>query len=597
MTVSLDLEATDKEGQLRTAAGERLRAATATRKPRGETVLQRQDLASLRKASILTVAADLIWIPQAAFLAFVLASCLDTYLTGQILDPWPLIAGGLGFAALALPRAVLQYAAGQVAAKASRDVRSRLRKDLLDRLARTSPAADLPASGALAVLLAEQVDALGPYIRHFKPQAARVTWVPLAIVLAVLPFSWMAALILLVCGPVIPLFMALIGLRAKAASAHQQDELVRMGGVLLDRVKGLETLRLFGALRATQGLVEETGEAFRTKTIGVLKIAFLSSTVLELFSALGIAFVAVYVGFSLLGDIAVGTWGGPLTYFTGLFVLLLAPEFFSPLRSYAAAYHDRSAGLAAEDKLQGLMEGLAEVPGGPSRDTAPGRPALPAKGAPSLSLSTVSLRLGHRLVLRDVSLDIRAGETVVLTGPSGAGKTSLIDLLLGFHEPVAGRVLVAGKDLRVLDQEVWRASIAWLGQDPQLFHGSLRSNLTLASPYASKEDLATALRLAGAGDLAARLPRGLDTVLGENGFGLSVGEIRRVALARAALRSEAGILFADEPTAALDRQTAADVIAGLDTLRAGRTALIATHDPELIALADRHIVLSEGQVS
>jgi len=596
MTVSLDLGAGENEGRLRAARG-RVSASKSGRKTKANPVFQRQDVAALRKASALTVAADLIWIPQAALLAFVLASCLEAYLTAQSPDARLLVWGALGFGALALPRAALQYAAGQIAGGAARTVRARLRKDLLDRLSRTSPAADLPASGALAVSLAEQVDALGPYIRHFKPQAARVKWVPLAIVLTVLPLSWIAALILLVCGPVIPLFMALIGLRAKAASAHQQDELVRMGGVLLDRIKGLETLRLFGALRATQSLVEHTGEAFRTKTMGVLKIAFLSSTVLELFSALGIAFVAVYVGFSLLGDITIGTWGGPLTYFTGLFVLLLAPEFFSPLRSYAAAYHDRSAGLAAEDKLQGLMEGLAEVPDGLSREIAQGRPALPVAGAPFLSLCNVSLRLGHRLVLRDVSLEIRAGETIILTGPSGAGKTSLIDTFLGFHTPAAGRVLAGGKDLLQLDPEAWRASMAWLGQDPQLFHGSLRSNLTLAKPDASSGELAAALHLAGAAGLVARLPRGLDTVLGENGFGLSVGEIRRVALARAALRSHAGVLLADEPTAALDRETAADVIAGLGRLRAGRTALIATHDPELIALGDRHIVLSDGQLS
>ncbi|GGB41555.1 thiol reductant ABC exporter subunit CydD [Roseibium aquae] len=597
MTVSFELDATDKEKSLGKRAGDLSRAGKPGRAVPKPTLLQSADLAALRRASWFAIAADMIWIPQAALLASVLATCLLAATVGGAVDTTWLLAGVAGFAALALPRTALQYTSGRLAGDAARAVRARVRTQVLTRLAGTSPAADLPSSGSVAISLSEQVDALGPYISHFKPQAQRVRWVPLIIILTVLPMSWMAALILVIAGPVIPLFMALIGMRAKAVSAHQQEELARMGGLLLDRIRGLETLRLFGALGRTVGDVEQTGEAFRTKTMGVLKIAFLSSTVLELFSALGIAFVAVYVGFSLLGDITIGTWGGELSYFTGLFILLLAPEFFAPLRSYAAAYHDRAAGLAAEDKLQGLMEGLAEAPDGVVTHREQVRSVPPSGQAPAIIWSNVTLRLGRRTVLDGASLDIRPGETIILTGESGAGKTTVIDLCLGFHRPSAGRVWLGGQDLERLDPESWRASLAWLGQDPTLFHGSLRSNLALANPDASAQDLLAALAVAGASDLVERLPKGLDTRLGDNGFGLSVGEIRRVALARAALRKDARLLLADEPTAALDRQTAQDVMTGLDRLRQGRTTIIATHDPNLIALGDRHLVLSGGQLT
>ncbi|WP_150525070.1 thiol reductant ABC exporter subunit CydD [Roseibium sediminis] len=561
------------------------------------------DAANLKRAGLILCAADVLWIAQAAIIALVSAWLLEVFLAAKLTDLpgdknsiFYLIYAALGFCLLAYIRAWLQWVSSRYANDVAREAKLRLRSSFLSSIAKASPAAKMADSGTISVHLAEHVDALGPYLSRFQPQMMRVKVVPLVILAAILPFSWLAAIILLVCGPIIPVFMALIGIRAKAASSRQQEELARMGSVLLDRIRGLETLRLFGALPRTVGEVAEAGDRFRVGTMQVLKIAFLSSTVLELFSALGIAFVAVYVGFSLLGDVSSGTWGAPLSYFSGLFILLLVPEFFAPLRSYAAAYHDRAAGLSAAEKLRGLMEGLAGGAGDQGLDKGSDHPrlSLPIGRAPEIEVRNLHVSHDDKLVLQDFSFSLASGKALVITGESGAGKTTLLDCLLGFLKVDQGVIHIDGMDLGDLDAAKWRQSLAWLGQSPRLFHGSLQANLRMADQSADEGAMMKALELAGAGNLLARLPHGLKTQLGDDGFGLSVGEARRVALARAALRTHAGLFIADEPTAGLDEETANDVRAGLRHLKAGRTMLIVTHDPALIELADQHLVLKKA---
>lgn len=556
----------------------------------------------VRRAGWLLSISDLLWIGQAALLSLVISEFVaGKPQAGLLILVAPAAAG---FIALAAIRQWLGLRAASAARSAARAVKTRVRTTLLNAIAHSSPAASLPSSGHVAAMLGEQVDALGPYLGNFYPQQFRLKIVPLGILAATLCVSWLAAVILMVAGPVIPLFMALIGIRAKAASQGQQEELTRMSGFLLDRVRGLETLRLFGALGRTEAEIDRVGEAFRTGTMRVLKIAFLSSTVLELFSALGIAFVAVFVGFSLLGSVTAGTWGAPLTFGGGFFVLLLAPEFFAPLRAYAAAYHDRAAGLAAREKLQDLYSGIVaqglqtgSPKGSGKADEEAFVPAPRASHGPEIRLDHVSVTLGGKSIIRDFSLEIPAGETAILTGPSGAGKTTLLDCVLGLHRPESGRIFIDGRDLLTLDLGRWRQEICWIGQHPRLFHGSLRANLLRADPDASTEDMMQAVRLAGAAGLVESLPRGLETIIGEDGFGLSVGEKRRIALARAALRKTAGLILADEPTAGLDDQTATDVIAGLKKMAAGRTLILATHDPKLMSVPGTRIELDAAHLS
>ncbi len=424
------------------------------------------------------------------------------------------------------------------------------------------------------------------------PQYMRLKLVPIGIVLVAAWFSWLAALILLVCGPVIPVFMALIGSRAKAASEDQQEELTRLSGMLLDRIKGLETLTVFGALDRTRADIHVAGERFRLGTMKVLKVAFLSSTVLELFSALGIAFSAVYVGFTLLGDLDIGTWGTPLGYAGGLFVLLLAPEFFAPLRAFSAAYHDRAAGIAASRKLSALLRDMQTgsrdrlTESGSITESNAGQGAWCLAEPPAIVVTNLSIMLSGRQVFERFSLKVAPGETLLLTGRSGSGKSTLLDCVLGFRTPDTGQVLLNGTDVHLMAEDL-RANVMWLGQAPRLFHGSLKSNLLkghLRADAISPDEIWQALHLAGAAELVERLPQGLSTRIGEDGFGLSVGEIRRIALARAAMREDAALLIADEPTAGLDADTAADVVKGLEQLAKGRTTLVASHDAAVLNL-------------
>lgn len=557
---------------------------------------------ALNRAGTILAVADLLWIPQAGLIAWPLGLVLsDVTVNSQSSNselPVLLLTCVAGLVMIALIRVYLQILAQGQAQRAARRIQKKARGDLLFAAITRSPAQSFPPSGAFAAHVTDQVDLLGPYYRNYWPQFMRLKLVPLAIVLVTAWFSWLAALILVISGPVIPVFMALIGARAKTASADQQEELARLSGMLLDRIRGLETLVLFGAVGNSRSEIRDAGERFRLGTMRVLTVAFLSSTVLELFSALGIAFSAVYVGFSLLGDIEIGVWGKSLGYAQGLFILLLAPEFFAPLRSFSAAYHDRAAGLAARQKLSEMLDAIDTPAAAVSVVRTAVEPQMHQDKKwlfepPGISFGNVTIDLAGRKVFDRFNCRIEPGETLLITGRSGCGKTTLLDLGLGFRMPDSGNVLVDGDDISMV-ADALRRKVMYLGQAPRLFHGSVKANLLKAMPDPSgvqDADIQSALHLAGAQDLVSRLPRGLATQLGEDGFGLSVGEIRRIALARAAMRKEARILIVDEPTAGLDPDTAADVIEGLKILSKERTCLIATHDPAVLEISGRHLDL------
>jgi ATP-binding cassette subfamily C protein CydD len=341
----------------------------------------------------------------------------------------------------------------------------------------------------------------------------------------------------------------------------------------------LTTLRIFDAVERAAGGLRAATISIHRSTMAVLRLAFLSSGVLELFSALGVALMAVYVGFNLLGYFSFGTYGAPLTLAGGLFVLLLAPEFFQPLRDFAVAYHDRAAAQAASREIGRVLE--ADRPsllGDGQRGPRTARPGSP----PSIRLGGVSLNFGGmpQPALSDISLAIRAGEHVALVGESGSGKSILLGLIAGLVRPTAGEILVDGVRLEDATADRWRQRMAWVGQRSRFVRASVLANLTLgrSAPCASSlEDLAARL---GAKPVIDRLPQGLATVLGENGEGISGGEAQRLALVRAAL-ADADVILADEPTEHLDPETAQFVIDGLLQIAEGRTLVVATHDRRL----------------
>ena len=451
--------------------------------------------------------------------------------------------------------------------------------------------------------MVEQAESLVPWLARYQSAMVRVRVLPLVIAAVVAWQSWLAALILLLAAPLIPLFMAIVGWRAKAASEEQLVQLGSMNTFLLDRLHGLSTLRAFSAVEATAGQLDEQAQSLRQRTMRVLRIAFLSSAVLELFAALGVAMVAVYIGFHLLGVLRFGAWGHTLPLGSALFVLLLAPAFFEPLRDLSSVWHDRASGEAALEQLQGLQAkaqplvgtvGMAEqgakVPGVRQLQAA----ELAGARSPAMRVSARDLQVqvpGADLTAeasQRLQFDIAAGERVALWGHSGSGKSVLLAQLAGLCAVQQGTVEIDGQPLNGSTAASLRERMAWMGQQPHVFAGTAAHNIDLGQS-ATDAELQQAIAVA---ELDAVLQQRTAATLGEGGAGLSGGEGVRLALARLAWRSRhAGLLLVDEPTAHLDPATADKVIAALLQISQGRTLIVATHDERLVQALDRFIAL------
>ena len=538
-----------------------------------------------RGATLAMSGAALLWIPQAALLAHAVGRLAQGAGLADMLLP------ALGFLVLGVLRASSEAWGARHLFAVSRSQLAAMRQAAVQALAARSPLdrARLP-SGQAASIVAEQAEAVLPWLLRYGPARMRVLLVPPVIVLVVCYFSWLAALILVLAAPLIPLFMAVIGWRAKAASEAQLQLVGGMSGFLLDRLRGLSTLRALGAVDATARRVRTSSEAVRASTMRVLRIAFLSSTALELFSALGVALVAVYVGFHLLGEIGSGSWGSRLTLAEGLFVLLLAPAFFEPLRELAAVWHDKAAGEAAFEALDKLQAAGVPLPGALQGQDE----ALRIGRAPSVDIE--GLRFAHpgeAPLFDNQDVYVRVGEHVALVGPSGSGKTTLLSIIAGLVPFEGGTVRIGGVPLDTGSAAGLRARMAWIGQKPHVFAGSVRANVALERDGVTVDAVSRAVARAGLGQIEHATP---GESLGEGGLGLSGGELVRLALARAMCAPHAGLLLVDEPTAHLDSDTAAGVIDALLRLAQGRTMIVATHDLALAARLGRVVRLGEPRI-
>lgn len=491
--------------------------------------------------------------------------------------------------ALALACAVMLRALSQAlhdyfGQQASAVIRQQVRADMLQQWTVAGPVHLAGrSSAAMGNQWLEQVQALDGYYSRFVTQQWLAVLAPLVIGLVVLWQDWVAAVFLFLAGPLIPLFMALVGMSAERLSQQHVLEAGRLAGHFLDRVRSLTTLQLFGQVPATIDGVRAAAGRYRQINMRTLRVAFLSSAVLEFFTCAAIAVIAMYIGFGLLGYIEFGP-AGKLTLFSGLFILLLAPEFFQPLRTLAQHYHDRAAALAAADSFAAFE---AQMP----KSSAPGIPAsIPRDWTDQLRVDALNLSYpGRGRVLDGVELHVQRGEVVALIGPSGSGKSSLLHCLAGFVTPDAGSVVIFGRPAGT-------QPVAWLDQRPLLIQGSWADNLRFTAPQAQPRAMHAALQAVGLEKLLAAQADGLDTILGEQGRGLSGGQARRLALARAWL-IDADLVLLDEPTAGLDQASERPVIEAIGRLAAsGRTVVVATHHPAMMDLADRCLRLDQGRL-
>lgn len=520
--------------------------------------------------------------------AYLLATILHRAIVDQVASSSQ-AAAILGLLGLVAARAVLAWIGEAAGIRAAEDIKQAIRRDLFATLMRRGPDwMRQRSSGELASQILDQVEALDGYFSRFVPAMIAAAVVPIAFAVGLMPVDLVVGIVLLVTAPLIPVFMALAGWGAEAASRQHLTALSRLSGMFADRLRGLLVLKLFG--RAEDEIVRVRGasDEFATRTMAVLRIAFLSSAVLEFFAALGVAGVALYVGLTYIGLLDLR--GAELGLQAGLFCLLMAPEVYMPLRTLAAHYHDRASAKAAVTSLAVTFENLPAV----DEAVAPTGAAWAPGGAITVTARHLTVETPDRgTILSDATLDVLPGETVALLGPSGIGKSTLIEVLarLRGHQ---GRIELGGVPLADIDEAALRQNVAALGQRPRLFHGTIASNIRLGRADATDAEVRIAAEQACVLDFADRLPEGLETPIGERGRGLSGGEAQRVALARIFLRDPALVLL-DEPTAHLDLETEARVMRAVLDFAAGRTLLIATHSMEVASLMDRICEIDDRQ--
>ena len=539
-------------------------------------------------ATTRSVKKDLLWSIAWAFAAGLLillqARLLSLACHRLVIDKsaFSLILPLVGLVAgLALLRGGLLFLAERRAAAVAAAVKSDVRRRLYHRLQVLGPSGRSgEETGPLVEAVTAGVEGLEPYVMRFLPHLALAALLPTVALLIVLPVEWRAGLVLLFSAPFIPIFMILIGRGTERLNRKQWGKLGRMAGHLLDMIQGLPDLRICSAAKREAESVARVADDYRQSTMVVLRVAFLSAFTLEFFATVGTAVVAVIIGFRLLY--------GYLSLVDGLFVLLLAPEFYLHLRTLGLSYHARMQGLAAAEQIAPLLALPLPLKDAATLTVAPGPPAIRFAG--------VTFRYGgKRGGVSEVDLELPAGSLTALVGESGSGKTTLARLLLGLARPEAGRILINGVDLAELNGVAWRARIAWVAQQPFIFSGSLRANLLLGCPAASDAEIRLALNAAAATDFVDQLPAGLDTLLGDRGAGLSGGELRRLALARAFLR-QADLIVLDEPTAGLDGTTEELVAAALQRLAINRTVLVISHRETTIRSAQQVAVMAAGKI-
>ncbi|WP_321337555.1 thiol reductant ABC exporter subunit CydD [uncultured Cohaesibacter sp.] len=537
----------------------------------------------LNLSIVLSFAAGIVLIVQMGVIAF----CVDSVLTKQA-TLTDLLFALPPLLILFFLRAILSYFSERLALKAAIDLKHTLRKDLLARLIAKGPILERGSENAVGdqvTTLTEGIEALEGYFARYMPAMVMTVLLPFAILAVTLTRDWVSAVVMVVTAPLIPVFMILIGKGTERLNQKQWRKLARLSAHFLDMIQGLTTLKLFNASRREAETVSRMAESYRRTTMSVLRVAFLSSLVLEFFATVSIAIIAVFIGFRLLY--------GNMTFFDGFYVLLLAPDFYLPLRNMGTHYHARMEAVGAAEAMVSVMElddGSAKKDG--ALDTLPD-----LKQGISLEFRSVGFVYpdGTR-ALEDVSFTLDAGQSLALVGPSGAGKSTIIDLILGLAQPSEGQILVNGIDLSTLPIGAWRQQLAYVPQKPTLFSGTIMDAIRYGQPDAGMEAVEAAAKLAQAHDFITGLSDGYAHQLNEKGAGLSGGQIQRIAIARALLR-DAPLVLLDEPSAHLDRENEARIQNALHALEQSATTITIAHRLHTIEQADAILVMQQGKIA
>ncbi|CAK3447164.1 glutathione/L-cysteine ABC exporter subunit CydD [Vibrio crassostreae] len=528
----------------------------------------------------LGVLSSVFLIAQAALLASILHQLII-----ENVDKSELVGHFAGLALSVVGRAGCTWGREIAGYRCGEQIRVYIRQLILDKLRELGPAyiKGKPA-GTWATLLLEQVEDMQDFFSRYLPQMSLSVMIPFIILVVVFPVNWAAGLIFLITAPLVPMFMALVGMKAADANRKNFKALQRLSGHFYDRLQSMTTIRLFDRTSAETEVLKGASEVFRTRTMDVLKIAFLSSAVLEFFTSISIAMTAVYFGFTYIGELNFGHYGAGITLFAGLFILILAPEFYQPLRDLGTFYHAKQQAVgAAESIVEFLETDITKVKSGDTQ-------LDPAQG---INIEAQDLKVlspeGVQLV-GPISFALNTRQSTALVGPSGAGKTSLINAILGFM-PYEGSLKINGVELRDLDLASWRKTISWVGQNPLLLHGSIRDNVTLGKQDITDQTVQNALEQSFANEFVSE--HGLDYMISDRSGGLSVGQSQRLALARAMIQ-DGQFWLLDEPTASLDTRSEQLVMKGINSNIESRTALLVTHQLAPLQSVDNILVMRDG---
>ncbi|MCG9579840.1 cysteine/glutathione ABC transporter permease/ATP-binding protein CydD [Vibrio tubiashii] len=530
----------------------------------------------------LGVLSSIFLLVQAALLATILHQLIIEHV-----DKYELVPYFFGLVAVIGARALCSWGREIAGYRCGEQIRVYIRQLVLDKLRELGPAyiKGKPA-GAWATLLLEQVEDMHDFFARYLPQMSLSVLVPFVILIVVFPVNWAAGLIFLITAPLVPMFMALVGMKAADANRKNFKALQRLSGHFYDRLQSMTTIRLFDRTAAETEVMRGASEVFRVRTMDVLKIAFLSSAVLEFFTSISIALTAVYFGFAFIGELNFGDYGAGVTLFAGLFILVLAPEFYQPLRDLGTFYHAKQQAVGAAESIVEFIETDVETVRSGSTNLG---------DTDSISITAKDLEVyspeGQKL-LGPVSFELSSAQTTALVGPSGAGKTTLINAILGFL-PYKGSLTINNIERTELDLESWREKISWVGQNPLLLHGSIRDNITLGKTNVSDQVISQALEESFSAEFVNQ--HGLDYAVSDRSGGLSVGQAQRLALARAMVQNGHFWLL-DEPTASLDARSERLVMQGLENQITGKTALMVTHQLTPLKNVEQILVMKDGQI-